>query len=519
MSEDAKSRLLGANEMYCDRCHAHGNLNVTLALTIHTRTALDPGQVKIALQELQHQYPQLTSRIKRQDGKEMFTQMECPVLPLDESLQCGDMVHQMFDTEHGPLWRVQLVTVDLLDQANLAFGPEVEAILEDDASRETRWRNLLRYLQGRLNQDIGDFEEMSSEEERSVLIMSFHPAITDTTGAFYFAKQFLLIMDLILESAGTPLNPLPAEKIHSAVETLLPSPDGAFHIGDLFAMGKAVGNHFLATRKSPYEDRLSNHHNTYRKDLKSQFIRGWLTELETTELLALCEEDDVSLHGVLLAAALTATARICLADSSPSYPPQESIILRASSLTNLRQYCASSPRHGCLTSNYEENYTVPPVQDSADFWRLAHTLTMAHNTAKSNRQPLKQLRMYSKMFATVGGEAAFKDMEKNRKIVNEMTVTVHGDLGHVFRRESSSYQSLDSWTRPTPHTRHVRLEDVLPLVAAHNMGSPFTHSAHVLNGRLNYSLAFYTTYVDTTQALMLRDETINILRQAVDHSG
>ena len=117
-----------------------------------------------------------------------------------------------------------------MSQASLKFGPEVDAILEDDSSLETRWRYLLRYLQvrqdtlsyvkvpqstlkyfqvppmilpgmcfsmlfnrlccfqGRLNQDIDSFreeqgEEKEAEEEgRSVVIMTFHPSITDTTG-------------------------------------------------------------------------------------------------------------------------------------------------------------------------------------------------------------------------------------------------------------------------------------------------------------------------------------------------
>ena len=34
-------------------------------------------------------------------------------------------------------------------KANMKFGPELEAILEDDSSLETRWRYLLRYLQVR----------------------------------------------------------------------------------------------------------------------------------------------------------------------------------------------------------------------------------------------------------------------------------------------------------------------------------------------------------------------------------
>ena len=58
---------------------------------------------------------------------------------------------------------------------------------------------------------------------------------------------------------------------------------------------------------------------------RSLFLRGWLTEAETAEVflsferlfsfdtshqvLALCEEDDVTLHGLVLAAGLTAVAR------------------------------------------------------------------------------------------------------------------------------------------------------------------------------------------------------------------
>jgi len=517
MTEKTISRPLGSAELYCDRCHEHNNLNIMLALTIHTRAPLDIGIVKITLQELQHQFPQLTSRISRTNGKDVFIPMECPVLPLDADLECRDMLHQKFDTETGPLWRVQIITINELEKAILNFGPEVEAIIEDDSSLETRWRYFLRYLQGRLNQDIDSFEEKSSEEEgRSVVIMTFHPAITDTTGAFYLAKQFMSIMDMLLESEG-PLKLGDPENIPSSIETLLPSPDSSFHLGDLFPMVKAVGNHFIPTRRSPFENHLKTIESENEKKIpitKTQFLRGWLTQAETNELLALCEEDDVSLHGVILAAGLTAMARLCLHDSSNTPPPETSLALRASIITNLRQFCAQAPKNGCLSAPYEDNFTVPPIIDAADFWRFAHSMTMSHNTAKSNKQPLRQLRLYSKMFSTPGGEAAFKDMEKNTKISNELSISVHGDLGHIFRRESSA--QLDSWSKHQPAEVQVRMEDVFPMVAAQNMGSPFTHSAHIYQGRLNYVLAYYTTYVDTSQALMLRDETINILRMAVE---
>lgn len=109
-----------------------------------------------------------------------------------------------FDTENGPLWRVQIITQSTFEKASkgLAFGPEMEAIIEDDSDLETRWRYYLRYLQGCLNQDIESFENSLGleEEGRSVVIMAFHPAITDTPGALYWAKQFMTILDQKLES-------------------------------------------------------------------------------------------------------------------------------------------------------------------------------------------------------------------------------------------------------------------------------------------------------------------------------
>ena len=100
----------------------------------------------------------------------------------------------------------------------------MEAIIEDDSDLETRWmmimmmmimimmmtrwRYYLRYLQGCLNQDIESFENSlgMEEEGRSVVIMTFHPAITDTPGALYWAKQFMSILDQKLESQPGPVS-------------------------------------------------------------------------------------------------------------------------------------------------------------------------------------------------------------------------------------------------------------------------------------------------------------------------
>ena len=83
--------------------------------------------------------------------------------------------------------------------------------------------------------------------------------------------------------------------------------------------------------------------------------------------------------------------------------------------------------------------------------------------------------------------------------------------GNIFRRESQS-SPYESWTG---QPLQVKLEDVFPMVAAQNLGSPVSHTAHIYQGRLNYILGYFTTYIDTNLALRVRDETINILRMAV----
>ena len=85
------------------------------------------GLLKCSLQEFQHMFPYLTSRIKVQpsvspnteENNILFAPMECPILPLDTSMNCTDMLHDTFDEENGPLWRVQHVTEDSMDAANL----------------------------------------------------------------------------------------------------------------------------------------------------------------------------------------------------------------------------------------------------------------------------------------------------------------------------------------------------------------------------------------------------------------
>lgn len=94
--------------------------------------------MKCALQEFQHVYPQLTARIRdlnpetsgstsgsatasgaSHQPKPHFVPMECPTFPLDTEFKCRDMLHDKFDTENGPLWRVQLVTEATMEKANL----------------------------------------------------------------------------------------------------------------------------------------------------------------------------------------------------------------------------------------------------------------------------------------------------------------------------------------------------------------------------------------------------------------
>ncbi len=306
-------------------------------------------------------------------------------------------------------------------------------------------------------------------------------------------------------------------------------------------MAKMVGG-FMMPRRSPFEGHLarSGENDTYRcnrnptvTDMifssipdtlsgppRTEMLRGWLDEEQTSELLAMLEEDDASLHGVLLAAGLIAISRL-LQETTENPPASKKTSLRATNEANLRQYCSSS-KHGVLTTYYESDHEIPTLvdDDRAEFWRFAHELTVKMNTAKGNREPLKMLRIYNKMFSLSGGpENALKDLQTGLKIQNELGVATYGDMGGLFRRgeQGNCFDRPLSGPR-SPNNNNLRLEDVFHVTAAPGMGSPFTHTAHILFGRLNYILLYHTVYVGHEAAFRVRDEVLQVLRMATEHS-
>ena len=91
-------------------------------------------------------------------------------------------------------------------------------------------------------------------------------------------------------------------------------------------------------------------------------------------------------------------------------------------------------------------------------------------------------------------------------------IELKSDLNSPILRRESQVAPYESWSG---QPLQVKLEDVFPMQAGQNMGSPVHHSCHLYQGRLQYILAYFTSYVDTSSALLLRDETMNKLRMYV----
>ena len=88
------------------------------------------------------------------------------------------------------------------------FGPELSAIVEDDAEDYTRWRYFLRYMQGKVNQKTIDPFDSKEEGYRNFIFFAFHPSVTDTVGMFHMLRQFLVILDSILDKDGYTAPPI-----------------------------------------------------------------------------------------------------------------------------------------------------------------------------------------------------------------------------------------------------------------------------------------------------------------------
>ena len=149
-------------------------------------------------------------------------------------------------------------------------------------------------MQGKVNRRTIDPFDSTEEGFRNFILFTFHPYITDTVGVFHMLRQFLVILDSILAqdgNTGPPISDIgPTD--HSfppSVENLVPT---AYSLKDWVPLGTL--KEYIYPRKSALEPLGS-------KDPEvpggTHVLRGWLSESETQELLAIMEEDDSSLHG------------------------------------------------------------------------------------------------------------------------------------------------------------------------------------------------------------------------------
>ena len=229
--------------------------------------------------------------------------MECPLLPLDTLFTCHDMLHAPFDEESGPLWRVQHITEATMDAANLGWGPELAAIVEDEADIDTRWRYFLRYMQGKVNQRNIEPFDATEEGFRNFILFTFHPSVTDTVGVFHMLRQFLVILDSILVLDG---NTAPPPDVGVALNMTLPPPidpflSPSYSLREWATPSITSLRDYIYPRKSPLERWAAGNpeENKHHPQDNVQVLRGWLSETETRELLAIMDEDDSSLHGTI----------------------------------------------------------------------------------------------------------------------------------------------------------------------------------------------------------------------------
>ena len=193
------------------------------------------------------------------------------------------------------------IIIDILYSFLQSFGPELAAIIEDDSDISTRWRYFLRYMQGKVNQRTIEPFDSTEEGFRNFILFTFHPCITDTIGVFHMLRQFLVILDSILAQDG---NTGPPPDVGVA-DTSLPPP-----IENLVPLSYTLKDwvpfnsmkEYIYPRKSPIESLNSSFELPVEPEIidQTQVLRGWLTETETQELLAIMEEDDSSLHGMFL---------------------------------------------------------------------------------------------------------------------------------------------------------------------------------------------------------------------------
>ncbi len=332
-------------------------------------------------------------------------------------------------------------------------------------------------------------------------------------------RQFLVNLDAIQAREGN-YEPLPTvssvgsgdDTLPASIEDLLSKSHNSninvsqnnlgSNLKDFF--WKSVSDYILMPRKSPLAFFSQSNNNKADASLDEDgchggvhVLRGWLSEPQTRELLALMEETKTDLHGVILAAGLAAVSRTLTSED------QAHDGLRVANELNLRHDMGMA-KVGAFSTSYEAEFDdvgkKSSVTSRSDFWRLAHDLSVKHDASE---------RSFVLRKRTSGPYLGV-----------DMGVASYGNLNLLFRKAENSQQIGDSWSRPlseVDHQTHIRLEDVFHVVNVTDLGVPFRHTAHILHGKLNYIMTYDTKLVRNQRyAFMVRDEVINLLRMAVD---
>ncbi|XP_013396717.1 uncharacterized protein LOC106163615 [Lingula anatina] len=444
--------------------HENGTFTIVFTSWIKTKLLLTTDQWGQCMERLLEDIPHLRMTIAWQDGQRHFKYVDDPRADFEvlDATSCDEWktVHEhmtlvTFYDADKPLWRVKILRMP----KGSTGAEQDECTLSGDT-----WFT-------------------------SVVIFALHHSIIDGKSDFLLLGRLLRILNAVISDApardgGDAVMLLPP------LENLLPKNKMTFTWFDYFQVAKMkykgwFPNKSLFTKRFP---KMSAPGESCTKTVVVEFSIP-----ETERIIAQCKDRGVTVHGVLVAAASVAIAKLI----NEGRPPKV-VNIASVHAVNMRRFLSPelSTAFGSLSHSLSISLRTPTAVSFDAFWDLAKESTGLIHAQLDNGDVVQSLKVCNYVYG----------IEKKKRPLSPPECTVEFCTSNIG--------DCDKLCPPGREEARAHATSVITSDSLHNCNIPFCHFLHKFRGRFCYNLDYATNRATDLHAQRYAELTVELMKMA-----
>ncbi|OGL44309.1 MAG: hypothetical protein A2161_22550 [Candidatus Schekmanbacteria bacterium RBG_13_48_7] len=472
-------RMLGTIESGLEELNQQAQWFVVEALSLESEITLDIEVVRKSLLSLSMRHPLLRMKIKEK------------ISPVT-----GEIIHYFQEMDNTNTVDLEIIKTSADDWISVF---EDESLKPIDSANGPLWRGTL----------LTEIFNTSEHKYNNTIIFSFHHCIIDGTSIFVFYKEFLDSL-MLFHKGGKDEPSIKSLPLQPSADELL-SHHLKINFRDklIFSIFYIIYLQiFFRLNRKLQRDKSKN---IYLKKfppliLKDRHIKPatrvipmYLTKEETTRFFKCCKDNNSTVNGAISAAAIMSIAKI-LQDGIIKKP----VTVPTTFNIDFRNFChpgVPADSLGCVIGICGIKTTVPVLKNlKIDFWDLARNFTIEVRRKIEKKEPFNMIKI-PELFQLAG-------ISQKRMIANHLKrKSKTGRLDNVLNMSNLGRHDINE-------NRPYELIWQYGGAVEHNIGPVFGNVIITLNGRLLWTLLYFTNIVSDNQAKEYINSVFDILKEA-----